>query len=83
VTRDLFDTVAAPALGRKPKRTGPPTLEELEHAREVMARIIIRYGDGGEALLPIFKRLDDECAAARERGDVIGRVRKIAATTAA
>jgi hypothetical protein len=78
MTRDLFDTVAAQALGRKPKRTGPPTLEELEHAREVVAKLVIRYGAGGEGLLPIFKRLDAECVAIRERDDVIGLVRRIA-----
>jgi hypothetical protein len=84
VARDLFDTVPARALARKSGRpAGPAVLEELEHEREVLARIIIRYGEGAEKFLPIFQRLDRECAAARQQDDVIGRVRRLANATAA
>ncbi len=77
MTRDLFDTVPARALGRREKRTGPPTLDELERFRRLAAKIVLEHG---EQYLPVFKRLDVECARARDSDDVLNRVRKIAAT---
>jgi hypothetical protein len=79
MTRDLFDTVAAKALARRPKRTGPPTLEELERYRRLAAQIVVQFGD---IYLPIFKRLDVECARARDSDDVLKRVREIAISAA-
>ena len=79
MARDLFDTVPARILGRKsPVASGSATLAELERLRQFLASLIIRYGEGGEKFLPIFQRLDRECAAARENEDVIGRVRRLA-----
>lgn len=77
--RDLFDTVPAKILGRKsPQRSGPTTLADLERMRGFLARLIVRYGAGGEKFLPIFQRLDRECVAARENDDVIGHLRRLA-----
>ncbi|WP_421724764.1 hypothetical protein [Bauldia sp.] len=82
MTRDLFDTAPARALSRRVRPPGPITLAELERARELVAKIITMFPNG-DTYLPIFKRLDAECIAAREKDDVIGRVRRIAAGRAA
>lgn len=58
--------------GRKP---GPITLAEMEHGRELAAFIVLEYG---EQYLPIFERLDDECASLQRRHDSLARVRQVA-----
>ena len=77
---DPGQTEAAKALGRRPRRTGPATLDELEHYRKFAAWLVIEFGEG---CLPIFKRLDVECARARDSDDVLKRVREIAGGQAA
>jgi hypothetical protein len=43
MSRDLFDTFPARALSRSPQGTGPATLDELERARLIVAKIITRF----------------------------------------
>lgn len=69
MTRDLF--------GRREKRTGPATIEELERHRKLAAPIVLEHG---EMYLPIFKRLGLECARARDADDLLDCVRAITTT---
>jgi hypothetical protein len=62
--------------------SGQATLADLVAARKTAARLIMLMGDEGFFIVPIFQRLDREVTAAREREDVIGRVREIAADLA-
>ncbi|MCF1502150.1 hypothetical protein L0F51_00015 [Afifella sp. H1R] len=52
---------------------------KLTRARALAASLVLRHG---EELLPIFDRLDRECAALEKREDALDRVRAIAATRA-
>ncbi|WP_128292045.1 hypothetical protein [Afifella aestuarii] len=72
MTRDLLAT-----RRRAPQARGG--LAELTRARALAASLVLRHG---EELLPIFDRLDRECAALEKREDALDRVRAIAATRA-
>ncbi|WP_414832155.1 hypothetical protein [Afifella sp. YEN Y35] len=74
MTRDLLATRRRP-----PQARGEPGLAELTRARALAASLVLRHG---EELLPIFDRLDRECAALEKREDALDRVRAIAATRA-
>lgn len=81
MTRDLFGTVPSRVLGRRAEGpTGPIALAELERMRRALAQIVLNYGD---VYMPIFDRIDRECAARRTEDQVRDRLRSLANDRAA
>lgn len=80
MSRTLFDTVPAKALGRRQLRdTQPPSLTDVERGLHQAARLVDLYGPD---YLPIFARLEREVERRRQQDDVIDRVRALAAMEA-